>query len=151
MTDHALLDKLVQCPKCQWWSNDPEHHLSCQPHAQPAIGTPEDAREALIEECAKRAQWAAENDLDRAIKHPDEREKCEQRAHRAQTIAASIRRLAATPPAPVRATAEPSTDSSCAKCGCETKGEAALVNDEVWCHPCADGVAVSSTNQGGGK
>jgi hypothetical protein len=34
--------------------------------------------------------------------------------------------------------APPSTDQLCAKCGCETKGEAALVDGEVWCHPCAD-------------
>jgi hypothetical protein len=26
----------------------------------------------------------------------------------------------------------------CAKCGCETQGEAALVGDQTWCHPCAD-------------
>lgn len=42
----------------------------------------------------------------------------------------------------------PSTHSRCPKCGCETKGEAALVSGEVWCHPCADGVAVSSTDRG---
>lgn len=24
------MDKLVQCSKCQWWSNDPQHDLSCQ-------------------------------------------------------------------------------------------------------------------------
>jgi hypothetical protein len=29
----------------------------------------------------------------------------------------------------------------CAKCGRETKGEAALVGMEVWCHPCADAQA----------
>jgi hypothetical protein len=40
----------------------------------------------------------------------------------------------------------PSTQSRCAKCDCETKGEAALVGSEIWCHPCADGVAVPSTD-----
>lgn len=38
-----------------------------------------------------------------------------------------------------------STDKLCAKCGCETKGEAALVGDEVWCHPCADAQSDAST------
>lgn len=37
-----------------------------------------------------------------------------------------------------------STDRPCAKCGCETKGEAALVDGEIWCHPCADGAPLSS-------
>lgn len=31
-----------------------------------------------------------------------------------------------------------STHQRCAKCGCETKGEAALVDGKIWCHPCAD-------------
>lgn len=26
----------------------------------------------------------------------------------------------------------------CQKCGCSTKGEEAWVNDQIWCHPCAD-------------
>ncbi len=30
------------------------------------------------------------------------------------------------------------SEEACAKCGCETKGEAALVGGEIWCHPCAD-------------
>lgn len=34
-------------------------------------------------------------------------------------------------------TAEP----VCAKCGCETKGEVAWVDDEEWCHSCADNAA----------
>ncbi len=29
---------------------------------------------------------------------------------------------------------------TCAKCGCDTQGEAALVGDQTWCHPCADAV-----------
>jgi hypothetical protein len=40
----------------------------------------------------------------------------------------------------------PSTMRVCAKCGCKTKGEEALVSGEIWCHPCADGVAVTSTD-----
>jgi hypothetical protein len=27
---------------------------------------------------------------------------------------------------------------TCAKCGCDTQGEAALIGDQIWCHPCAD-------------
>lgn len=46
-----------------------------------------------------------------------------------------------------RATEVSSTHSRCGKCGCETKGESALVNGEVWCHPCAD--SVPSTDRGG--
>jgi hypothetical protein len=42
------------------------------------------------------------------------------------------------------ASSVPSTDSLCAKCGCETKGEAALVDGQIWCHPCADDHSVSS-------
>ncbi len=42
-----------------------------------------------------------------------------------------------------------STHRVCAKCGCETKGEEALVDGKIWCHPCADGVVVSSTQSGG--
>lgn len=29
-------------------------------------------------------------------------------------------------------------DAVCAKCGCATGGEVALVQGEEWCHPCAD-------------
>ena len=29
----------------------------------------------------------------------------------------------------------------CAKCGCLTNGEEALVNGKIWCHSCADRVA----------
>lgn len=36
-----------------------------------------------------------------------------------------------------RDAAQPSTDR-CAKCGCETKGEMAFIDGEIWCHPCAD-------------
>jgi hypothetical protein len=32
----------------------------------------------------------------------------------------------------------------CAKCGRETQGEAALVGDQTWCHPCADAAQPSS-------
>ncbi len=32
------------------------------------------------------------------------------------------------------------TCAKCAKCGCDTRGEAALVGDQIWCHPCADAV-----------
>lgn len=32
---------------------------------------------------------------------------------------------------------------TCAKCGCDTKGETALVGDQIWCHPCADAVGGS--------
>src|SRR5438445_356476 len=28
----------------------------------------------------------------------------------------------------------------CAKCGCETNGEAALLGDQIWCHSCADSI-----------
>jgi hypothetical protein len=42
---------------------------------------------------------------------------------------------------------ESSTDSLCAKCGCETKGEAALVDGQIWCHPCADGHSVTSKDR----
>lgn len=28
----------------------------------------------------------------------------------------------------------------CQKCGCETKGEEAWVDGQIWCHPCADEV-----------
>jgi hypothetical protein len=43
-----------------------------------------------------------------------------------------------------------STHQRCAKCGCETKGEAALVDGKIWCHPCADdALAVISTDRGG--
>lgn len=31
-----------------------------------------------------------------------------------------------------------STERRCQKCGTETKGEEAWVNDQIWCHPCAD-------------
>ena len=27
---------------------------------------------------------------------------------------------------------------ACAKCGCDTQGEEAMVGKEIWCHPCAD-------------
>jgi hypothetical protein len=37
-----------------------------------------------------------------------------------------------------------STHQRCAKCGCETKGEAALVDGKIWCHPCADMVPSTS-------
>lgn len=29
-------------------------------------------------------------------------------------------------------------DDHCQRCGCALNGEAAEVNGEVWCHPCAD-------------
>lgn len=35
----------------------------------------------------------------------------------------------------------------CAKCGCGTRGEAALVGDQTWCHPCADTAATPSTHE----
>lgn len=35
----------------------------------------------------------------------------------------------------------PEVEQRCAKCGRETKGEAALVDGEIWCHPCADQAA----------
>ena len=31
-----------------------------------------------------------------------------------------------------------STERRCQKCGIATKGEEALVNGQIWCHPCAD-------------
>jgi hypothetical protein len=34
--------------------------------------------------------------------------------------------------------ARDSESEKCAKCGCYTKGEAALVDGAIWCHPCAD-------------
>jgi hypothetical protein len=37
-----------------------------------------------------------------------------------------------------------SSTTRCANCGCETKGEAALVNGAVWCHPCADYAPMTS-------
>lgn len=54
----------------------------------------------------------------------------------AETIADSI--LANLPLLRAEGSAIPSTER-CAKCGCETKREEALVNGEIWCHPCADG------------
>lgn len=38
----------------------------------------------------------------------------------------------------VRAALSVMAAERCAKCGCETRGETALVNGEIWCHPCAD-------------
>jgi hypothetical protein len=32
-------------------------------------------------------------------------------------------------------------NSKCEKCGCDLAGEVALVNDEEWCHSCADNAA----------
>jgi uncharacterized protein (DUF305 family) len=31
----------------------------------------------------------------------------------------------------------------CARCGCTTKGEEALVGGDIWCHPCADRAALA--------
>ena len=35
-------------------------------------------------------------------------------------------------------------DHHCQKCGCETKGEEAWINEQIWCHPCADKVSDTS-------
>lgn len=43
----------------------------------------------------------------------------------------------------------PSTEQVCAKCGCETRGEEALVSGEIWCHPCADNADAPSTEREG--
>lgn len=40
----------------------------------------------------------------------------------------------------------PSTDRLCAKCRCTTKGEEALVEGEIWCHPCADSAPSTQNN-----
>jgi len=36
------------------------------------------------------------------------------------------------------ALSDTSTDHRCHRCGCETKGEMAWVDGQIWCHPCAD-------------
>ena len=38
-----------------------------------------------------------------------------------------------------------SLSSACAKCGCDTKGEMAFVDNKILCHPCADAVSSPST------
>jgi hypothetical protein len=40
---------------------------------------------------------------------------------------------------------EPPPRSYCQKCGCELHGEQAWVNDEIWCHPCADALTPPPT------
>ena len=52
-------------------------------------------RAAVIDECARVAEAQREDDLDYAARYPDEARKMEDRAHRAGTIAAAIRALAA--------------------------------------------------------
>lgn len=44
-----------------------------------------------------------------------------------------------------------SSTDRCAKCGRETKGEAALVDGAIWCHPCADAAAATSKLRGDGS
>lgn len=48
---------------------------------------------------------------------------------------------------PQEASTHSSTNSVCAKCGCKTNGEAALVGRDVWCHPCADVPQMPSHHQ----
>ena len=37
------------------------------------------------------------------------------------------------------------TERRCQKCGTPTQGEKAWIDGQIWCHPCADAVSVSST------
>jgi len=35
-------------------------------------------------------------------------------------------------------------EDRCQRCGCETKGEMAWVDGQIWCHPCADEATAGS-------
>jgi hypothetical protein len=58
--------------------------------------------------------------------------------YRGITHFATMKEAIAASRALLRSHSLPSTDQPCAKCGSETNGEAALVDGQVWCHPCAD-------------
>jgi hypothetical protein len=47
--------------------------------------------------------------------------------------------------AELRRHAPRATDHRCQKCGSPTQGEEAWIDGQIWCHPCADAVSVSST------
>src|SRR6185312_17494545 len=38
-----------------------------------------------------------------------------------------------------------SAERHCQKCGTPTQGEEAWIDGQIWCHPCADAVSVTST------
>ena len=37
-------------------------------------------------------------------------------------------------------------EDRCQRCGCETKGEMAWVDGQIWCHPCADEATAGSAS-----
>jgi hypothetical protein len=84
-----------------------------------ALALPRDAERETIERCARIVeQWSLPTVQTASMWLVDQ-----------AGIAAEIRAL---PSIPVE------REAVCAKCGCKTEGEVAWVNNEEWCHPCAD-------------